>query len=389
MAASQNVEFGWYIPTTGDGKHIGVKPERESTLDYMIQVAQTAERAGFEFALIPTGNNCIDSWVVGSALAAHTTTLKPLVAFRPGLIAPVLAARMGASLDRISGGRALFNVVTGGYPDDLRVTGDPLYDDHDARYDRTREFLNIVKQVWTESHDFSVEGYFLRNGEKAGVHFEGEYYRIEGGISQPAPVQQPHPPLYFGGSSPAGKRVAAETADVYLLWAETLPQIREQIEEVESYLSEREAETGNRRSLRYGLRAQLVVRDTEEAAWEAAREIVSLAPPEALPVIDLVQSKTDAVNQQRQTELWKQSQANDYVIGPNLWAGLSRIRGGGAVAFVGTPDQVSDRLLEFVDAGISTFVLSGYPHVEEAEIAGEKLLPLFKSKWEARIGQTV
>lgn len=388
MAAVDRVEFGWFIPTTGDGKHIGVKPERESTLEYMIQVAQTAEQAGFEFALIPTGNSCIDAWIVGSALAAQTRTLKPLVAMRPGLIAPVLAARMGASLDRISGGRALINVVSGGYPDDLRVTGDPLYHDHDARYDRTREFLNIVKQVWTESHDFSVEG-FLRSGRRAGVHFEGEYYQIEGGVSQPAPVQKPHPPLYFGGSSPAGKRVAAETADVYLLWAETIQQIREQIEEVESYLSEQRNTKGINRTLRYGLRAQLVVRDTEEEAWAAAREITSLAPPELLNVVDQVQSKTDAINQQRQTELWKKSQDNDYVIGPNLWAGLSRIRGGGAVAFVGTPDQVSDRLLEFVDAGISTFVLSGYPHVEEAQIAGDKLLPLFKAKWEARIGQTV
>nr|WP_318153036.1 LLM class flavin-dependent oxidoreductase [Metabacillus arenae] len=141
-----NVEFGWFIPTTGDGKYIGIKPERESTSEYMVEVAKTAEEAGFTFALIPTGGNCLDAWVVGSAIATHTKILKSLVAMRPGLIAPVLAARMAASLDVISGGRALINVVTGGSPRDLTATGDPLANDHDRRYDRTLEFLQIVKK---------------------------------------------------------------------------------------------------------------------------------------------------------------------------------------------------------------------------------------------------
>jgi alkanesulfonate monooxygenase len=389
MIMSDHVEFGWFIPTTGDGRYIGVKPERESTLDYMIQVAQTAERAGYTFALIPTGGACIDAWIVGSAIAAHTKVLKPLVAMRPGLIAPVLAARMAASLDVVSGGRALINVVTGGSPDDLTATGDPLAHAHDERYERTLEFLQIVKGVWGHSSHGAKEAYLASNQTYKGVervHFQGKYYQVEGGASYPAPVQQPHPPLYFGGSSPAGKRVAAETADVYLLWAEPLDWIREQIAEMEQIRDKLKADKGIERPLRYGLRAQVLVRDTEEEAWAAAWDIISKVDPEAIARSNERFTRTDATNQQRQNRLREQSRSANFVIGPNLWSGLSVVRGGGAVLFVGTPDQVSDRFLEFIDAGISSFVLSGYPNLEEAAISGQKLLPAVRRKLQQRAG---
>lgn len=379
---STNVEFGWFIPTTGDGPYIGVQPERESTLDYMVQIAKAAEDGGFSFALIPTGGICTDAWVVGSAIVAHTKYLKPLVAMRPGLIAPVLAARMAASLDQISNGRALINVVTGGSPDDLIATGDPLAHEHDKRYERTLEFLQIVKGVWTNSAratqgQSKAQMATYASTERLG--YSGNYYVLEGAISYPAPVQRPHPPLYFGGSSPSGKRVAAEAADVYLMWAEPLEWIKEQIREVEAYRREVHDQT-NGSGLRYGLRAQVVVRDTEEEAWEAARKIISKVSPADLETAKQRVTRTDAINQTRQNELWQQSQSDDFVIGPNLWAGLSAIRGGGAVAFVGTPEQISDRLLEFVEIGVSSFVLSGYPHLEEATRFGETVLPLIKEK---------
>ncbi|WP_230632715.1 LLM class flavin-dependent oxidoreductase [Paenibacillus athensensis] len=376
------VEFGWFIPTTGDGKYIGVPPERESTSAYMIEVAQAAERAGFTFALIPTGGNCIDAWIVGSTIASHTKTLKPLVAMRPGLIAPVLAARMAASLDYVSGGRALINVVTGGSPGDLTATGDPLAHAHDERYERTREFLQIVKQVWTNAQGKTAK--FLAGNQTYAdtekVHFHGKYYDIEGGASFPAPVQQPHPPLYFGGSSPAGKRTAAETADVYLLWAEPLDWISGQIAELEQLRAELKRDQGLDRQLRYGLRAQVLVRETEEEAWREAWDIISRVDREALEYSGQRFTQTDATNQKRQNELRELSRSNDYVLAPNLWAGLSIVRGGGSMLLVGTPEQVSDRLLEYVDLGISSFVLSGYPNLEESQYTGELLLPLVKRK---------
>ncbi|MEK5058332.1 MULTISPECIES: LLM class flavin-dependent oxidoreductase [unclassified Paenibacillus] len=365
---AQSVEFGWFIPTNGDGRYIGTLLERKPSQEYFIQVAQAAEKAGYEFTLIPAGGDCWDGWIVGSWVAAHTTKLKPLIAMRPGLISPVLAARMASTLDQMSGGRALINVVTGHYPQDLKATGDPLHGSHDERYERTKEFLDVVKGVWGE------------DGSGAGFDYEGKHYSVEGGVSKPAPVQNPHPPLYFGGSSVSGKKVAAESADVYLMWAEPLEWIQGQIAEMEQHLAELKDNTGVERTLRYGIRAQLVVRETEEEAWAAAWNILSKVEPDQLKNQEKLHAKTDATNQKRQMDLYEQSKEQDYIIGPNLWSGLSAVRGGGAVAFVGTPEQVSDRLLEFVDAGVSSFILSGYPHLEEAEISGRLLMPLVKKK---------
>lgn len=373
MNKHAEVEFGWFIPTNGDGRYIGVEPERQPSQQYFVEVAQAAERAGYEFTLIPAGGDCWDGWIVGSWVAAATKKLKTLIALRPGLITPVLAARMASTLDRMSGGRLLLNVVTGHYPADLKATGDPLHGDHDERYERTKEFLDVVKGVWQHSGD---------NG--AGFDYAGKYYEVEGGVSKPALHQQPHPPLYFGGSSVAGKRVAAETVDVYLMWTEPLEWIKEQIAEMEGYLAELKEQQGIDRKLRYGIRAQVIVRETEEEAWAVAWNILSKVEPEQLMAKEKLHTKTDATNQKRQMELFSGSKEQDYVIGPNLWAGLSAVRGGGAVTFVGTPDQVSDRFLEFIDAGVTSFVLSGYPHLEEAEISGELLLPLVKRKLTAR-----
>jgi alkanesulfonate monooxygenase len=378
----KEIEFGWFIPTTGDGKYIGVKPEKESTAEYMIEVAQTAEAAGFTFALIPTGGSCLDAWIVGSMIASHTSILKPLVAMRPGLIEPVAAARMAATLDVLSNGRALINIVTGGSPDDLKATGDLLAHHHDKRYDRTLEFLQVIKGLWktqiaAEGNEFLAA--HAKSSEK-GLFFKGDYYEIENGASQPAPFQKPHPPIYFGGSSPAGKRTAAETADVYLMWAEPLDWIKEQMDEAESLVKKVNEEKSLNRRLRYGLRAQVLVRETEEEAYRAAWEIISKVDQRAIDQSNQRFTRTDATNQKRQNQLRVQSADQDYFAGPNLWTGLSAVRGGGSLLLVGTPDQVSDRILEYAGLGISSFILSGYPNLEEAEITGELLLPLVKEK---------
>jgi len=380
--AVQDVEFGWFIPTTGDGKYIGTELERESTAGYMIQVAQAAEEAGYTFALIPTGGGCLDAWIVGSAIATHTKVLRPLVAMRPGLISPITAARMATSLDYISNGRVAINVVTGGTPPDLVAMGDPLAFSHDERYERTLEFMTIVKEVLINSNTHKSK-YLAANEnyrEIKKVHFKGKYYEIEGGASYPPPVQKPHPPIYFGGSSVAGKRTAAEIADVYLMWPEPLGWIEEQIDEMERIRKELRQEKGIDRKLRYGLRAQVLVRETEEAAWAAAWEIISKVDKKAVEQSNVRFTQTDAVGQKRQNQLRSESEENRYVIAPNLWAGLSIVRGGGAMMLVGTPEQVADRIIEYVDAGISSFIFSGYPNLEEAEITGKLLLPVVKRK---------
>ncbi|TDG00831.1 LLM class flavin-dependent oxidoreductase [Paenibacillus piri] len=383
-------EFGWYMPTRGDGPFIGVKPERVVDTPYMIKVAQAVEEAGYTFALIPTGGACTDAWIMGATLAAHTKVFKPLVAMRPGLIAPALAARMGATLDEVTGGRALINIVTGSSPDDMKAMGDSLAFDKDARYARTLEYIKIVRQLWINSH--GVEGNKLlasrsREKEIEPLNFNGTYFTLEGGVSYPSLVQRPHPPFYFGGSSPAAKRTAAEIADVYLMWAEPVDWIREQIDEVEFHRKELLRTQGIDRKIRYGIRAQVVIRDTEEEAWAAAKRIVSKVDPAVLADTELRFSQAESAGQQRQNRVRRLSAKDDYVIGPNFWAGLSTIRGGGAMAFVGTPEQVADRFLEYIDIGVSSFILSGYPNLEEASLSGRTLIPAVQRKLRERARQ--
>ncbi|BBI35517.1 LLM class flavin-dependent oxidoreductase [Cohnella abietis] len=384
MTVERNeVEFGWYIPTYGDGNHVGVRPERETDLSYIIQLAQHAEKAGFTFALIPTGGTCLDAWVVGSAIISSTTTFRPLIAMRPGLVSPVLAARMAASFDYLSQGRLLINVVTGSSAKDLRMMGDPLADSHDERYERTREFLQIVKGLWANSSVNNENDFFAVNEPYQDIEplqFTGNHYNLEAVASYPATQQRPHPPLYFGGSSASGKRVAAELADVYLMWAEPLNWIQEQIGEMEALRNEQQEATGIRRPLKYGLRVQILVRQTEEEAWRDAWEIISKVNNVAIEQAEERFTKSDAVNQIRQNKLRTYSKENQYLLGPNLWSGLSTVRSGGSLMLVGTPDQVSDRIIEYIRIGVSSFILSGFPHLEEADIAGELLLPLIKEK---------
>ncbi|THF83303.1 LLM class flavin-dependent oxidoreductase [Cohnella fermenti] len=393
MVASraEDIEFGWYMPTRGDGPYIGVQSERVVDTAYQIRVAQAVENAGYTFGLIPTGGTCADAWIMGATLAAHTRIFRPLVAMRPGLIAPALAARMGATLDEVTGGRALINIVTGSSPDDMRAMGDPYADDKEARYERTLEYIRIVRELWVRSQE--AEGrQFLAGGNLAAgggdkpapaLDYKGKYFSLEGGKSYPPPVQRPHPPFYFGGSSAEAHRTAAAIADVYLMWAEPLDWIASQIAEVEQHREELKRSTGEDRRIRYGLRAQLVIRDTEEEAWEAARRIISRASPDTLETSERQFASSLSTGQQRQNQVRALAAANDYVIGPNFWAGLSAIRGGGAMAFVGTPDQVAERLLEYADIGVTSFILSGYPNLEEASLSGP-VIPAFWRKYEER-----
>ncbi|ANF96906.1 LLM class flavin-dependent oxidoreductase [Paenibacillus bovis] len=381
------VEFGWFMPTMGDGTSLGRESERKPTLDYLTKVAQTAEQSGFEFVLIPTGGACIDSWVVGSAIIGATKTLKPLVAVRPGLIAPVLTARMAAALDTLSEGRARINIVTGSSPDDLEELGDPLARAHDEKYARTREYLDIIKGVWSEASGLASTEFGSNDAasvQNNKVYFKGDYYEVNGGTSRPATVQKPGLPVYFGGSSPMAKSVGVEYADVFLMWSEPLEMIKEQIAEIQQAQQNYADQHGSVRPLRLGMRAQVLVRDTEEEAWEAARNLIKDIDPETIARAKASFGKTGATGQNRQNQIRDAAAENDFMVGPNLWAGLSNVRSGGALMFVGTPDQVSDRLMEYAEAGVTSFILSSYPHLEEAQIFGDSTLPLFKEKWAQR-----
>ena len=346
------IDFGWFLPTMGDTEIIG-PPTREATLDYLVQVARTAEDAGFVFALVPVGTTCEDAWLASSMVAARTDKLKFLVAMRPGFVAPTVAAKMSNTVDQLSRGRVLINIVTGGFPAELAADGD--FTEHDARYERTQEFMQVVRKAWTEPRSW---------------HHEGRFFKVEKGNVFQKPFQKPHPPFYFGGASDAAKVVGAEEADVYLLWGETVPMVRERIADMRA----RAAAIG--RTLRFGMRILVCVRETEEEARAAAQAMVAEVPPEFENMMAKHHSGADSEGEKRQRELTAQGEW----LGPNLWTGIGRARLGVGTARVGSGENVAARLREYIAEGIDTFILSGYPHLEEAERFGRYVMPHFRGE---------
>ncbi|MFE0014431.1 FMNH2-dependent alkanesulfonate monooxygenase [Mesorhizobium sp. NPDC059054] len=342
----------WYLPTHGDGPYLGTdERHRPATFGYLREIAQAADRLGFKGVLLPTGTRCEDAWITAAALIPQTEQLRFLVALRPGSGTPALFARHAATLDRISNGRVLLNVVTGADPADLAGDGNKL--NHTERYAQTDEFLTI----WRD----------MLSGEE--VDFEGQYLSAKGSDISFPPVQKPYPPLWFGGSSDAGIAIAAKHVDVYLSWGEPVDQLAEKLERV------RVAAAREGRSIRFGLRIHLIVRETEEEAWAAADRLISHVTDE---VIAEAQNNfvnvSESVGQKRMSAL-HQGRRDKLVVGPNLWAGLGLVRGGAGTALVGSPDNVAARIREYQAIGIETIIASAYPHLEEAYNVAELLFP--------------
>lgn len=346
------MELFWFIPTHGDGRYLGTRHgSRVVDGSYMRQIAEAADRLGFGGVLIPTGKSCEDAWIVASSLIPATERLKFLVAVRPGLMTPTLAARMAATFDRLSGGRLLVNVVTGGDP--VELAGDGLFLGHDERYGLTGEFLTVWRKALA--------------GEE--VTFAGDYLQIRGGKLLFPPVQTPYPPLYFGGSSPAAHAIAAEHADVYLSWGEPPAQVREKIEDVKK----RAAAAGRR--VRFGIRLHIIVRETDREAWNDAEKLISHLDERTIAAAQQVFARFESEGQKRMARLHSGSR-EALEISPNLWAGIGLVRGGAGTALVGDPQTVALRMREYAELGIETFILSGYPHLEEAYRVADLLFPL-------------
>lgn len=352
MPASQAPDLFWYLPTHGDGPYLGTDlRHRTATFGYLKEIAQAADRLGFKGVLLPTGTRCEDAWIVAAALAPLTERLRFLVALRPGSGTPASFARHAATLDRISNGRALLNVVTGADPADL--AGDGIKLGHAERYAQTDEFLTIWRRI--------LSG--------APADFEGKYLSAHGTDLSFPPVQRPYPPLWFGGSSDAGIDVAARHVDVYLSWGEPVDQLAEKLDRV------RAAAAAQGRRIRFGLRIHLIVRETEEEAWAAADRLISHVTDEVIAEAQhSFRNISESVGQQRMAAL-HQGRRDKLVVGPNLWAGLGLVRGGAGTALVGNPDNVAARIREYQAIGIETIIASAYPHLEEAFNVAELLFP--------------
>jgi alkanesulfonate monooxygenase len=351
MTLMHEPEFAWFLPTAGDLESFG-RPEtqRAATGEYLATVAQAAEAAGFRSVLVPVGDACQDAWVVAGLVAPRTDRLKFLVAVRPGFIAPVVAAKMVATFDRLSGGRLLVNVVTGGFPAELAADGD--FTAHDERYRRTADFIAVMKKYWTERT----------------FDHEGEFYRVEGCRPFVRCLTEPYPGLYAGGASPIAEDLFAREVDCYLLWGETKPQLAERIARM------REKASANGRELRFGLRMHVLARETEAEARAAAEEQVAGVPEPLLERFRTTLNATDSAGESRQRAFAK---GEDLWVEENLWAGIGQVRRGVGVTAVGSYEQVARKFAGYADMGISYFILSGYPHLEEAQTAGRRWLPLF------------
>ncbi|UZF56550.1 LLM class flavin-dependent oxidoreductase [Gordonia polyisoprenivorans] len=349
-------EFLWYIPNQIDPGHRGDDTVADhNTLNTLTRHATALERSGWQGALIGTGWGRPDTFTVATALAARTTTFEPLVAVRPGYWRPANFATAAATLDHLSGGRVRINIVSG--KDDLAAYGDSD-GDQAARYARTREFIELVRTLWTQEN----------------VTYRGEYFGVENSTVVPriAPRPgRPHPRIYFGGASAAAERVAAEQADVQLFWGEPLDGVAERIARLKR-LSE---EVGRQHPpLEFGLRITTFVRDTTEQAWDEAQEKVrSFADRGAYSQNP---HRKVAVGQQRLFELASRGE----VLDDNLYTTPGKFGGGGAATtwLVGSAEDVAKSLRKYQDLGITHFVLSDTPYLREIERQGSQLLPLLR-----------
>jgi alkanesulfonate monooxygenase len=341
----------WFLPTTGDNRHVGSNVgARSPTFEYLTQVARAADSLGFDGMLVPSGRWCDDPWVSTTAVAPFTQRTDFLIAVRPGLISPVIAARMVAALDRLTRGRVRIMVVPGGDPRELAADG--LHLGHDERYALTDEWLTVLRRVLSEPE----------------VTYEGKYVKvIEARCPYPC-VQKPHPPIYFGGSSPAGLQIAARHADVLLSWGERPEGVADKIALARTLA----ADLG--RTLTFGLRTHIVIRETEDAAWREADELIKYVDDAAIARQQAYYAGMDSISQQR-ISATHAGHRDRLRIGPNLWAGIGLVRGGCGTALVGSPDNIVRQLAPYEALGIDTLVLSGYPHLEEAYRTAELLFP--------------
>ena len=361
------VTLHWFLPTSGDsrtdlslGNAVGAVgsraveggSERAPDIRYIGQIARAAEQLGFEGALAPTSTWCEDGWVIGAGLTQVTDGFKFLIAFRPGIQSVTLSAQMAATFQRISGGRLLLNVVVGGDDVEQARFGDGL--GKDARYERAAEYLEVFRRLWS--------------GEV--VDFAGRHLEVRSAQIVPHPIR---PRIYLGGSSAAAVDVAAEHADVYLTWGEPPAQVAEKIEHVRARAAER------RREVRFGIRLHAIARDTAAEAWDEAARLLAGMSPERIARAQAVQRASGSEGQRRMSAL-HDGRVDSLEVSPNLWAGVGLVRGGAGTALVGSHEEVADRIAEYHELGIDEFILSGYPHLEEAYLVGEGVMPALRRR---------
>jgi alkanesulfonate monooxygenase len=353
------VEFIGFIGTSHASE---IHPHKGPVIDktYVETIAKAHDAGNFDRALIAFGSSSPESILVANHAATVTDRLGLMIAHRPGFTAPTVAARQFATLDQFTGGRVAVHIITGGADDEMRRDGDHLT--KDERYERTNEYLDIVRLEWTSDKPFD---------------YKGKYYQVEGAFGAVKPAQKPHLPIYFGGSSDAAIPVAGKHADIYALWGETHAQVKETISRV------RAAAAKWGRNPRYSLSLRPVLADTEEAAWKRAKDIEDRTR-ELREKAGLKTAGHAPANAGSQRLLAAAAQGAR--LDKRLWAGVAAITGasGNSTGLVGTPEQVADAMLDYYDLGVSTFLIRGFDPLDDAIAYGRDLIPLVRERVAAR-----
>ena len=353
------LDLHWFLPTGGDSRDVlplADHPHRRPPdIGYLAQIAKACDELGFGAVLTPCGTGCEDAWLITAALLPITKRLRFLVAFRPALLSPTLAAQMASTYQRISGGRLKVNIVTGAEQAELAKFG--IWEDKETRYERTGEFVQIMKAAWSgQPFDFT-----------------GKHYTVEGATTREVP--EPMPEIYFGGASPAAEKVAAEQMEVYLAWGEPPAMVSERLDRMRALA----AAAG--RTLRFGIRFHVIARPTSAEAWAEADRLVAGMDEASIAAAQADFAKTLSEGQRRQAELAKGAVGTERMeIYPNVWAGIGMVRGGVGTALVGSYAEVADRIEEYHRLGFDEFILSGYPHLEEAYWFGEGVMPVLRDR---------
>ena len=358
-----SVEFIGYIATR-ESSEIIPPTGPVIDLDHIEAVARAHEDGGFDRALVAFHSTSPESILIAAHAASVTTRLNLMIAHRPGFTQPTLAARQFATLDQLTRGRVGVHIITGGDDEEMRQDGDFL--SKDERYERTEEYLDVVRKEWTSDKPFD---------------HHGKYYRFERAFSSVKSWQKPHIPVYFGGASDAAIAVAGKHADIYALWGETHAQVRDLIGRV------RRAAAQHGRSPRFSLSLRPILADTEEQAWKRADDILE----RARALLDKTGFRRTSAPVNSGSLRLLEAAAQGPRLDKRLWTGVAALTGarGNSTALVGTPEQVADALADYHDLGITTFLIRGFEPLKDAVDYGRSLLPATRHLLAARAAGSV
>ncbi len=321
--------------------------------DFLRTFAQAHEKAGFDRVLVGYGSAGADGFSVAAYAAAHTERLGFLIAHRPGFVAPTLAARKVATLDQFTQGRVAIHIITGGNDAEMQRDGDFL--GHDDRYRRTDEYLDVMKLEWSSPEPFD---------------YDGEFYQVRKGSTEVRCFQEPHVPVFYGGMSGPALPVGAKHADTYMVWGEPVANVKATMDEVRAEAAKYDREPG------FSVSFRPIMAANEEAAWEKARGYLER-------VMTLRGGKIPAyapqnAGSQRLLALAEDGEVHD----DRLWTAIAKAVGatGNTTALVGTPDQVAESLLRYVDAGVGTILIRGFEPLPNAIEYGEELIPTVRAE---------